>query len=239
MAGGTFQAGYESASGSLSAAHPQSVPDLLVGKGEVTYARFRSVLNQPIADGSMTYLQFVDEIYGKRDADENSSVSGYPVDVAILWCELAGVRLPTTIEWEFVATDRGQMPNAGTAAEPPARQPWNEGSADPIPGIPPSEFQGLHSGLAEFTDSSMLGYQFLFPEAFPRVSPSPLPDAFRLPRIVEVLGAPPTWIRGGNPPFEYFVRERAAALMEEGLLDSDVELKFRRIGWRAFRSKGP
>ena len=85
----------------------------------------------------------------------------------------------------------------------------------------------------------MLGYQFLFPEAFPRVSASGLPTGFRLPRIVEVRGAPPTWITGGNPPFEYFVRERAAAPQEEGLQDSDVEPNFRRIGWRAFRSKTP
>ncbi len=79
-----------------------------------------------ILTGTKPFQAADNEKYGERDAAPDSPVSGYPVDVAILRCKLAGVRLPTTVEWEFVATDRGRTPDSGTAAALPQRRPWNE-----------------------------------------------------------------------------------------------------------------
>lgn len=238
--GGTFQAGFEDTAGHFAAKHQQSVDDFFMGVNEVSYGQFREVMNQkvksPLVDG--TYLSQLTSQFGDRsELADDQPVSGYPVDVALVYCELAGGRLPTSIEWEYAATQ------GGTSSFPTGDSPAVETSTDwevlsttaATSDTAPEGIRNLYFSVAEYTDSRMLSYKVLYPAAFTGVAETKIsePDFAKLPQLVEVRGAPVSWL-AGNPTEEPLnVRLRLVAPFPKA--DSEALSNYGRIGWRLCR----
>jgi formylglycine-generating enzyme required for sulfatase activity len=135
--------------------HPRLVESFLIEPSEVTAAEYRRV---------------VGHLPTNRDAEPHQPADEEPLGYvtwhrAVRFAELSGKRLPSEVEYEFVATRRGtaDTPWGGPAAE---ISQWHEAGnpGDRTDDAPP--LAGLYSGPLEWTSSSALGYQDLVPEAF-------------------------------------------------------------------------
>lgn len=241
LRGGEFDAGIAEHSSEIAARHRQTVRPFLLGINEVTYGTFRKVMDQPVWSESAgsTWLDEFSRQYGDRShIPDEMPVTGYPVDVAIVFCELAGGRLPDCIEWEFAATQGGTT-LWPTGDLPPENAPDElmllavsaTTSDSTVSGI-----RNLCSSAAEYTDSRCVAYTMLYPNAFSeekRVRTS-VDELVRLPELVEVRGAPDVWIRTGATAEPANPRSRIVAPFPPA--DADAEKVYGRIGWRIARS---
>ncbi|MEQ9406666.1 MAG: bifunctional serine/threonine-protein kinase/formylglycine-generating enzyme family protein [Fuerstiella sp.] len=239
--GGTFEAGYEKTSGRLAGRHQQQVADFQLSVNEISYGQFRRVMNQPVKSPRMdtTYLAALRKPFGDRSMiPDNRPVTGFPADVAILYCELAGGRLPTNIEWEYAAT------LGGTASFPTGEQlaigeiaEWSVMNVDePTADTTSQGIRNLFASVAEYTDSRMLSYSVLYPTAFSdqRVTDLSRMDFSRMPEMIEVRGVPSSWLSHGTVDGPLDVRQRLVAPFPAA--DSDAIRTYERIGWRLCRS---
>ncbi len=240
--GGRFEMGIPKGD-NLAMRHTQEVEDFQVGVNEVSYGIFRQVMDQPMkgpSAGQRTYLQQLNERFGDRsDIPDEMPVSGYPADVAVLFCELAGGRLPTCVEWEYVATAGGKS-RYSTGDEPPIEQPedWQILAVNAAtPDTTASGIRNLCASVAEYTDSRVLTYVKLYPDAFPdmpRPGVSSEELSRRLPELVEVRGAPRDWYMSSeNANSLVDVRQRLIAPLPSK--DGDANKTYGRIGWRMVR----
>jgi eukaryotic-like serine/threonine-protein kinase len=240
--GGSFEMGYQGKVGEIAAKHPQEVPDFRMGIHEVSYARFREVMKQPMrnAADSRTYLATFNKHFGDRtDIDGDQPVTGYPIDVAILYCELAGGRLPTNVEYEYVATQHGESSFPG-GAEPavPTDEPWLVLSVSaPTKDTSPEGIRNLYNSVAEYTDSLCVAYQALYPARFsdPISMTFPSEGLDMIMRLREIRGAPGAWVTLNQQVPLRNVRERIA-LSPMPMKDADMAEKLNHIGWRIYRS---
>ncbi|MBL8814589.1 MAG: protein kinase [Planctomyces sp.] len=238
--GGQFEAGIENDT-AMARRHPQTVGDFEAGVNEVSYEVFRKVLNQPFKLSTLTgtYLSEINSRFGDRSMiSDDTPVSGYPIDVAILYCELAGGRLPTCIEWEYLATLGGSAPYS-TGNTPPIEQPenWSILSIKAVTSdTTPSGIRNLCSSVAEYTDSPGLSYVLLFPTRFPedRRSHAGAEELARIPTLIEVRGAPSDWLASGVAA--QFVNPRQRLLAPFPAADIDALTTYSRIGWRMVRA---
>ncbi len=239
--GGTIQIGLVPEAGDLAGYHQQTVEAMQVAVNEVSYKSFRSVMNQPLKSGSTskTYLSEFQQQYGDRsEIPDEMPVSGYPIDVAIVYCELAGGRLPSCIEWEFVATLGGTSPYS-SGSEPPLAnldeiqiKLVSSATSDTTP----SGIRNLCSSVAEYTDSRCFSYAVLYPSSFasPPAMSTSREDLLRLPELVEVRGAPGDWIATGSTTSMVNPRDRHTAPLPPA--DTEAAKVYGRIGWRMMRS---
>ncbi|MEZ6059110.1 MAG: bifunctional serine/threonine-protein kinase/formylglycine-generating enzyme family protein [Planctomycetaceae bacterium] len=240
--GGEFVMGYQ-VTGDIAGRHKHPVSGFLVARDEVTYGDFRKVMSQPIpwADDSRTWLQSFESQYGDRSPiADGRPVTGYPIDVAILFCELTGCRLPTHVEYEFLATQRGQADfPTGESAAVSSIEVWEIlDVADPTQDVSPEGVRNLYFSVAEYTDSVAMAYMALYPALFedPQVASFP-PDLRDLSmRMKEIRGAPTGWaLQLPAQSSEFNVRERSSLLLLPQA-DMDAETSLGRIGWRSYRS---
>ena len=241
--GGTFQAGDSPNKGSLTAAHSQTVNDFYIGVNEVSFEQFKDLLNSTPLKSPNKGGNYFDGVCARymgapRELPADQPVTGFPVDVAILYCELAGGRLPTNIEWEYAATQQGKtdFPTGDTPIT--KAEDWKlldiiQVTADTTPqGV-----RNLYSSAAEFTDSRLMNYQLLYPNAFRNSGSKSMMDMMDssflkdLPIGIEVRGAPESWATGRTSKAEPGVRIRITA----PAVGSDSMKTFGRIGWRLCR----
>lgn len=244
---GEFEMGFQANYGEHAAKHMQVVNSFFVGVNEVSWGQFRRVMSSPHhRQRERSYLEVIDEAFGDRSGEpENRPVQGYPPDVALLYAELAGGRLPTNAEYEFVATQGGnaEFPS-GIEAAITTEQPWEILAVDqPTPDTSPAGVRNLFASVAEFTDSSTVAYLQQYPDAFQSSAPEHLtasvtmPDELRaqLARQREIRGAPSSWIlTGANAPNRN-VRQRIS-LPPITIAESEASTFYARIGWRIYRT---
>lgn len=263
--GGTFEMGFEDKPGETSAKHQQDVADFYAGIHEVSYKRFRKVMTDqhPSFDPSMTWLDYLNSKFGSRDEiDGDEPVRGYPRDVAILYCELVGGRLPSHIEYEFLATAGGTS-KFPTGDNPAISVPADWGVipvAQPTADQTQSGIQNLYASVAEYTDGTDLAYSMLYPTQFPK---SPHTDALitgfkqrvgpRLLDQAEVRGAPREWVIMGvatsmdSPRNRFTIPQnvlfqtssRLPLSAEQLAADDQKRNAMNRTGWRVYRSAAP
>lgn len=238
--GGAFDAGIANDQ-HLMPKHRQTIGDFKAGVNEVSYGTFRKVLNQPIKSDLVqgTYQDEVNSRFGDRSSvSDEMPVTGYPIDVALLYCELAGGRLPTCIEWEYLATLGGSAAHS-TGSKPPIEEPkdWAvESITAATSDTTVSGIRHLCSSVAEYTDSRCLNYVLLYPREFPAENRSRVSteDIARLPELNEVRGAPADWIKSGVPAASFNPRQRIVAPFPAA--DKDALTTYGRIGWRMVRT---
>ena len=225
----------------FSPAHEHSVPDLLVGINEVSYGEFRSVLggsNHPTSRA--TWLDLVDAIFGDRsDIPADMPVTGYPRDVAILFCELAGGRLPNNAEWEYVASQSGKTLYS-TGDEPPVADltDWNiiPTTAESPDASHPSGLRNLCFSAGEFTDSTNASYHWLYPSAFGQPLNNESPETLAVISLVqEARGANPDWVQGEALTTAPAATTRVPVNAVWGT-DAESKLHRGRLSWRLVRS---
>jgi hypothetical protein len=240
-------AGYQEQPGTLAEKHEQQVESLLVGIHEVSWGQFRRLLSAAgpkSAEGGKSWLELIYGLYGDRsEIPDDQPVSGYPLDVAMLYCELAGGRLPSAVEWEYTATQGGTQPfPTGDQAAVTSMDDWKIlSTTESTPDTHPAGIRNLFYSLAEYTDSRMLSYAMLYPDRFkgPRIGRIDAGDLAGMQPGIEVRGAPPAWIRHQTPPANagFNVRERASAPARSA--DAMARQTFDRIGWRLVRTASP
>lgn len=262
LAGGSFEMGYHNKPGDIAPKHQQVVSDFHVGIHEVSYGRFQKMMtsHRPSHDASKTWLEFLDARYGSRDGNEpDLPVTGYPRDVAILYCELAGGRLPSHIEYEYAATGKG------TTRFPTGNDPVIDGieqwkivpAAQPTPDQTQSGIQNLYFSVAEYTDSSPMNYALLYPDLFPpnpylkfaKIKLESAMDA-QVKDNADVRGAPENWVQGRpqttidspRTPITLaqsmlFKTDSPVSLTDKQLAEDDAKRQsLFRTGWRLYRS---
>lgn len=249
--GGKFDVGYDPDPDGWNGQHRRTIPDLLVGRDEVSCGRFRKVMGQPVdlTSSTTTYLDLLNMRYGARDSVLDSQpVTGYPADVAILYCELAGGRLPFSHEWEYFAVKNGQHPP--DLANGPRQITSVSDSTDE-----PGEVGLRHTAdnVAEYTDSVSAKYVNLYPEFFPEELRAQSKQVRSLleslpPAAIEVRGGPSAWVLRTettvNPaalPGEQAARYNTSEVRNRIAVpaiskDLDAEKNFARIGWRMVRT---
>jgi len=239
--GGTFMMGFEDRT-RFSATHRHLVPDMQVGINEVSYGEFRSVLGgSHYPTSSETWLSRIDGIFGDRsDVSPEMPVTGYPRDVAILFCELAGGRLPNNAEWEYVASQSGETVYS-TGDHPPEVEltDWNviATTAESPDDSHPQGIRNLCFSAAEFTDSANTSYRWLYP-AETNVEPkndSPT-KLSTLSQIQEVRGGDADWVQGGPAAGVPAAKTRVSINKVWGT-DATSRTNRGRIGWRLIRMK--
>ncbi len=237
---GEFDAGYDTRLGMPAATHHQLVKSFRVAVDEVSYGDLRTTLATPIDAAQPeagSYLEWLNQRFGDRTAyPDTKPVSGYPRDVAILYCELAGGRLPSCIEYEYAATQRGTtaFPTGDTCVVADATQ-WNvpeTGAA--TPDVSGGVIRNLFFGLAEITDSNAFHYGLLYPNAFTPKPAIPVPD---LPfEICELRGAPAEWVFGPESKEPLSPKTRISLTLPVLVEDSKIEQSLSKIGWRLYRT---
>lgn len=259
--GGAFTMGIDEQAGRLAAKHQQNAKEFYVALRETSYGEFRSVLakHHPAFEPESNWLSFVYTKFGNRDEiDSNVPVTDYPRDVAILYCELVGGRLPTHIEYEWLAT------NGGTTKYPSGNQPaiqatdWNVlSNSQPTADVTKQGVQNIYGSVAEYTDSSTLNYAMLYPEEFPgdrlgNIQQIDLnsPVMAILKTIAEARGAPKSWMLNamtsdvGSPHYRIPVPQDILYQSPEGAVFKDQQTApaaakreiLKRTGWRPYRS---
>ncbi|MCA9061841.1 MAG: protein kinase [Planctomycetaceae bacterium] len=250
--GGTFEAGYDPVPESFSARHRQTVPDLYVTVREVTMGEFREVMGVPAwyGDGESTYLHSIDLQFGPRDdVPDDVPVSGYPIEVALTYCELAGGRLPTETEWEYMAT------NGGKTDFPAGHLPPNAvGSEVPVlaagavtTDISEAGIECLCSSLGEYTDSLNIRYPELYPQLF-ETHPdrtgvrgfSLADDSLLFISQFEVRGACVDWVHHRSDVITEPFNARSRGAAPSRLVNddrTDARTAFDRVGWRMVRTR--
>lgn len=220
--GGTFEMGLDERPANPAGKHSQTVADFLIGIREVSRGRFRDIMkSHDVPDGSGTnWLSFLKNRFGdESDLDENLPVTGYPIDVAILYCELVGGRLPTHVEYEYAATVDAKDKDAGAAGSEPEPESTSDWKILPVnaPTTNQSEIgvQNLFASVAEYTASSTLNYVVLYPDKFQddflkQFKPPTLSSEMgrMIQDSVEVRGAPGDWVRKGDSSASGSPRER-------------------------------
>jgi serine/threonine protein kinase len=238
--GGEFEAGADSQPGMLAEKHSQKVDSFKVGINEVNFGQFRKMLNQPLKQGpakSSTFLEEFNRQYGDRsDVPDQMPVSGYPIDVAIVYCELAGGRLPSCIEWEYVATNLGTT-KYSTGDKPPVENPAELKLISVTESTPDTTLNGIRNlcfSVGEFTESVLITYSLLYPNKFPpkQVSAS-REDLARLPEMIEMRGLSRDWLTGNSP--DKPVDPRVRVVGPGPIIDLDAKDVYRHVGWRMVR----
>lgn len=237
--GGTFEAGSGTGPASLAMKHTQKVESLKVGINEVSFGQFRKVLNQPLKQGPSrsTFLEEFNRQYGDRsDVPDTMAVSGYPIDVAIVYCELAGGRLPSCIEWEYVATNGGSS-KYSTGEKPPVENPAELKVLPVTESTPDTNLAGIRNlcfSLGEFTESVLISYALLYPDKFPptqfRISRE---DLARLPEMTELRGLSRDWLAGDVTDKAVDPKERVVG--PGPIIDLQAKDVYRHVGWRMVR----
>ena len=241
IVGGTFNMGYQ-APGDIAGRHQHSVESFYVGINEVTWSRFRKVMDQPLGNPSdqRTYLSVFSAQYGDRsDLPGDQPVTGYPVDVAIVYCELSGTRLPTNSEYEFVATQRGTnaFPTGENAAVASVSEWKILASTEQTPDTSPEGLRNLYFSVAEYTENIPVAYFVLFPELIPQVKEPAIPASLRsmFAGRREVRGVPAAWLSDTDKDESLNPRKRLSVpQMSQG--DSIAAQTFRHVGWRVYRT---
>lgn len=238
--GGTFTMGFEDPRG-FSPAHQHVVADMNVGINEVAYSEFRAILGSNSSTSSgRTWLERVDSRFGDRsDVPAEMPVTGYPRDVAILFCELAGGRLPSNAEWEYVASQSGST-RYSTGNNPPVAelQDWDviAVAANSPDDSHPSGIRNLCFSAAEFTDSTLTSYDRLYPSAFGAPPKNDSPETMAILSLMhEARGANSDWVQRKLPNNFPTAKDRVPLNAVWGI-DSESRTNRGRLGWRLFRT---
>ena len=241
VSGGTFEMGYQKP-GDLAGRHQHPVDSFMAGINEVSWGRFREVMSKPLGNpaNGRTYLTTFAFQYGdKADIPDDQPVTGYPVDVAILYCELSGTRLPANFEYEYAATQRGssKFPTGDTAAVADVGSWKILNTQEPTPDTSPEGIRNLYFSVAEFTDNVAVSYKLLYSDLLPQLKEHSLPAEFKstFGQVQEVRGAPPVWITPDDTSDALNVRQRIALpIIPQQSAATDTT--FDRVGWRVYRS---
>ncbi|MEZ6063546.1 MAG: protein kinase [Planctomycetaceae bacterium] len=240
--GGTLRMG-DPQGGDLVQQRTREVASFLVARDEVSVGQFRSVLNKPIPwfDGKLTWLETFDrqfEITAPPPA--NQPMSGCPIDWAILFSELTGVRLPANYEFEYLAIQRTGAYSGDTgqsirdaanwgivAVGQPTPDEWSEH------GI-----RNLLYSVAEYTDSVNVHYKIIYPESY-GIMPK---DRAELDHVLEAnapreaRGAPPGWAYQDESQPDTVTARTRLSIPAGPQLDSELKTTLSRFGWRVYRS---
>lgn len=260
--GGTFEMGTDKNPNAMSPKHQQTVEDFYVGLHEVSYGRFRAVMQteRPQFGSKTTWMDFLNARFGNRDdIAANLPVTGYPRDVAILYCELVGGRLPTHVEYEYLATERGvsKYPTGDEAAIDDVQNWQLIPVAQPTSDQTLSGIQNLYSSAAEYTDSSLLSYSLLYPDLLPEnpyfaaaMSMFEGEMGTQMKNQAEARGASKSWVLKGTTttadsprsriPLQQVVlfktNSRRPLDDEQLAAHDDRRDAMKRTGWRVYRS---
>lgn len=142
ISGGTFDMGDQEMS---RLAHQKSIDSFWIDPTEVTVAQYKQ-------------FRLSDEPF-LRAPDENAVVE-LTFFEALAYAESVGKRLLTEGEFEFAATNRGQSAYPWGDEARPADEQWEYAAAG-IPmwdKLPDANVFGLHSNVAEWTDSCLMPY---------------------------------------------------------------------------------
>ncbi|MCR9202065.1 MAG: bifunctional serine/threonine-protein kinase/formylglycine-generating enzyme family protein [Planctomycetaceae bacterium] len=166
--GGSFQMGYQTKATNDAGIHTHPVDAFQVCPDEVCWSRFRTVMNvKAHGRNGTTYLQLLTQFFGDRSEEPgNMPVTGYPPDVAILYAELAGGRLPFNFEYEYLLTTYASTrlpdwPQPAGAVEPRAVDAETE-------DLTTDGVRNLLTSVGEFTDNTVMTYLICFPHYFPK-----------------------------------------------------------------------
>lgn len=223
----------------IEARHVAAVDDFCIGVNEVSAGRFRKVLNQPLkTGGDTTYLAILLGRYGSLNhLQDDEPIRGFHVDVARLYCELSGTRLPTCHEWEYAAT------NGGTTDFPSGSKPvvdaidnWTVLSTTAAtPDTTTDGIRNLYFSLGEYTDSTAMSYTVVYPERF-GLEPTVMdPRVMRqIPEMVEARGLPPE-LAGNVPEPRFSPKSRITVIAPSQFVQSETYERYKWFGWRVVR----
>lgn len=218
--------------------HQFEVKDFHIGINEVSVERFKAVLNRPFREGAnRTYLEMLIQKYGPIDhLNDDDPVRGFHIEVAQLYCELSGTRLPTTHEWEYVATNGGTT-EFPTGDHPAAATPQEWKILSTTAATPDTTTDGVRNlffSLGEYTDSCALSYDFVFPEIF---GTKPVDDSQLrklMPDPIEARGYPAVII--GGPESEPYTPKNRLKVRDRSRFDQrDTYDQLKWVGWRVCR----
>jgi formylglycine-generating enzyme required for sulfatase activity len=240
---GEFEMGTDRNAKDDAGLHLQEVTQFLAGVNEVSYADFRRVMRTPHHRGdAKSYGELISAYYSPQPpANEAMPVTGYPRDVAILYAELVGGRLPTNVEYEYLATSHGNhdFPSGDAPAVPPDAN-WRVLSVDaPTNDLSPEGIRNLYASVAEYTDSTRVNYIRLYPDRFEETTAGALDPKIRalISQQEEIRGAPAGWVLSSKRDPTRDVRQRLA--LPPGITVERIPQLCQRVGWRIYRSHHP
>ncbi|MCR9200271.1 MAG: protein kinase [Planctomycetaceae bacterium] len=223
----------------IEARHVAAVDDFRIGVNEVSVARFKQVLNQPLkSGGDSTYLSILLGRFGNLDyLNDDDPIRGFHVDVARLYCELSGTRLPTCHEWEYAATNGGttEFPS-GSKAVVDSVDDWTVLSTTAAtPDTTTDGIRNLYFSLGEYTDSTSMSYTVVYPEKF-GLEPTVIdPRVMRqIPEMVEARGVPAELV-GNVTNTQFSPKTRITVIAPSQFVQSETYQQYKWFGWRVCR----
>ena len=219
--------------------HIASVSDFRIGVNEVSAGRFRKVMDQPMrAGGNLTYLEWLTGRFGSLDhLSDDDPIRGFHIDVARLYCELSGTRLPTHHEWEYVATNGGRTRfPSGDDPVVDSIDEWQVLSTTAAtPDTTTDGIRNLFFSVGEYTDSTAMSYTILYPEEFGREPAVMDPRVLRqLPEMVEARGLPRELV-GGDGDATFSPAARITVIAPSQFVNSETYERYKWFGWRVCR----
>ena len=190
IVGGTFAMGANDIPGTPE--HQQKVSNFFLDSREVTIAEFEAVMGALPTDVERATPPF----------GPNDPICHVSFDNALRYAELVGKRLPTEIEYEYVATQGGRTKFPWGHDLPPGEQLWRFSEAgsmafDSAEFLP--EIKGLFSNVAEWTDTIGMSYYHLWPEAFDDTTDPQRARTFQVDPIRRTQMQIARIVRGGPP----------------------------------------
>ena len=239
--GGSFEMGYQTMPTDDAGIHTHPVDAFEVCPDEVCWSRFRTVMSVKAhgRDGT-TYLQLLTQFFGDRsDEPGNMPVTGYPPDVAILYAELAGGRLPFNFEYEYLLTtyESSKLADWPQPASPVTPRAVDAETED----ITTDGVRNLLTSVGELTDNTVMTYLICFPEYFPKETVAKYGKAGLIPKVrarfigsheVRALPYPDRDEQLPKMMFDPRVRIRAEDLPSTTEAASILD----EVGWRQYRS---